>query len=132
MAENFDKDHTEACVLEGEDVLDEKGTQKLFGNRRNHRGKRSPPLMEEDWVVLCYTLYHSTEEEEWSDLHESLKEVCKKMGVKKDGQRIAELGRLGMAHIRQGTFFSPKKRLASCLQQDVRTSRGPLRGLECV
>ena len=38
--------------------------------------------MEEDWVVLCQALYQSTGEEEWTEMHERFKELCKKIGVK--------------------------------------------------
>ena len=39
--------------------------------------------MDEDWVVLRQALHQSIGEEEWSDKHEYLPQVCKKIGVKK-------------------------------------------------
>ena len=50
-------------------------------------GKWRPPLMDEDWVVLCQALHLSIEEEEGVEMHEKLKEVCTNIGVKKAGQR---------------------------------------------
>ena len=60
----FDKEFTETCVIEGEDVLilrfEERGTQKLFVNTDLiPKGKLRTPLMEKDWVVLCQALYQS-------------------------------------------------------------------------
>ena len=70
----FDKEYPEACVIEGEEVLtlrpEERGTQKLFVNTKQiPRGIWGPPLMEEDWVVLCQALYQSIGEEERFGMH---------------------------------------------------------------
>ena len=44
-------------------------TQKLFVDTSKIRDeKREPPLMEEDWVVLCQALYKEIGMEEWRDL----------------------------------------------------------------
>ena len=40
-------------------------------------------------MVLCQVLYQSYgEEEEWIEMHEKLKEVCKHVGVKEAGQKL--------------------------------------------
>ena len=36
--------------------------------------------MDDDWVVLCQALYHSIGEEEWTDMHDNVTEVCRKIG----------------------------------------------------
>ena len=41
-----------------------------------------------DWVVLSQALCQSIKEEEWIETHEKLKEVSKKVGVKKAGERV--------------------------------------------
>ena len=47
---------------------------------------------DENWVVLCQALHQSIAQEEWTDMHESLKTVCKKIGVKNIEKSIAGLG----------------------------------------
>ena len=61
--------------------------------------------MEEDLVVLCQALYQSIGEEEWSGMHESLKEV----GVKKAGRRIAALGNLAWRKSEKDHLFSSER-----------------------
>ena len=51
-----------AVVIEGEEVLtlrpQERGTQKFFVTTdKIPDGKWRPPLMDEDWVALCESLY---------------------------------------------------------------------------
>ena len=53
--------------------------------------KWEPPLMDEDWVVLCQALYQLIGEEEWPKMHERFEEACRKTRAKKAGQRIAGL-----------------------------------------
>ena len=94
----FSEEHKDAMVTEGEEVLtlrpEERGTQKMFVNTdKISEGKCGPLLMDDDWVVLCRTLRHSFGEEEWIEMHEKLKDVCKKIGVKKAGQKVAGMGK---------------------------------------
>ena len=49
---------------------------------------------QEDWVVLRQALYQSIGEEEWTDMHERFKEACRKIGVKKNGQKDDGLGKV--------------------------------------
>ena len=41
-----------------------------------------------DWVELCQTLFQSVKEEEWTAMHERLKEATKKITVQKAGQMV--------------------------------------------
>ena len=64
----------DAMVIEGEEVLtlrpEERGTQHMFVSTDEFpKGKWKPPLMDEDWVVLCRALCQSIEEEEWIEMH---------------------------------------------------------------
>ena len=63
--------------------------------------------MEQDLVVLCQALYHSIKEEEWIEMGEKLREVSKKTGVKKAGERVAGLGKV--AKTLKESFFSAKE-----------------------
>ena len=69
-----------------------------------------PPLIDEDSVVLCQALYQSIEEE-WTEMHERLQELCWKVRVKKAGQRIAGLGRVAWRKTEKEPFSSAKKGL---------------------
>ena len=42
----------------------------------------------EGGVVLCQALFQSIKEQEWMEMHEKLKDVTRKTGAKKAGQRI--------------------------------------------
>ena len=53
--------------------------------------------MEEEWVVPCQALYKSIGDEEWYDMHESSKEVCKIRGQEGRSQNC-----FGVAHVRKG------------------------------
>ena len=64
---NFNKENCgHACVVGGEEVLtlilEEQGTHKLFVDTSTE--KWSPPVTEEDWIVLCQALCQSIKEEE--------------------------------------------------------------------
>ena len=86
--------------------------------------------MEEDWVVLCHRLlFQSIKEEEWTEMHETLKEVTRRIGVKKDGQRIAGLGRLAWRNLWKESFLSQDGTRAG-LQEKFGTARKPLEHLE--
>ena len=104
----------EACVIEGVEVLtlrpEERGTQKLFVNTdKIPKEKWEPPLTDEGGVVLCQALYPSIGEEAWTELHERFKEVCRKIGVKKAGRRIAGLSKVVWRKTEKELFFSAKK-----------------------
>ena len=43
-------------------------------------------------------------------MHEGLKEVCRKIGVKTAGHRIASLGKIPWRNAEKELFFSAKKR----------------------
>ena len=66
----FSKEFAEAMVSEGEEVLtlrpEDRGTQKLFVDTDQIPEEKRPPLMDEDWVVLCQALFQSSGEEEWT------------------------------------------------------------------
>ena len=67
-------------VIEGEEVLtlrpQERGTHELFVTTdKIPGGKWRPPLMDEDWVALCQSLYLKIGEEECIEMHEKLNEV---------------------------------------------------------
>ena len=64
--------------------------------------------MDEDLVVLCQALYQSIEEE-WTEMHERLQELCWEVGVKKAGQRIAGLGRVAWRKTEKEPFFSKRR-----------------------
>ena len=72
-----------------------------------------------DGVVLCQALCKSSGEEEWTDMFEKLREVCKKIGVKNDGQRMAGLGKVAWRKNGEGTFLISKEGTGRCLQQKV-------------
>ena len=44
-------------------------------------------------MVLCQASFQSVKEEEWIEMHEKSKEVTRKIGVKRAGQRVAVLGK---------------------------------------
>ena len=67
--------------------------------------KWRPPLMEEDWVVLCQAMYQSIKEEEWIEMHEKLREVIRKIGVKGSGQWVAGLGKVASVEDIQRIFL---------------------------
>ena len=91
----FDKEFTEACVIEFEALLfallreehrSSLQTQSTFSE------ETGPPLMEEDcFVFLCRSLYQPIAEEKWSGMH-----------------RIADLGKLAWRRSDKEPFFSPK------------------------
>ena len=55
-----------------------------FEDRSNsHTKKRRRFLTEEDRTVVSQSMYHSIGEEEWSDIHQRLTEVCNKIGFMK-------------------------------------------------
>ena len=58
----------------------------------------------------------------WSDMHESVKEVCNKIEVKEAGQRIAGLGELAWRKSDRGLFFSPKEDLQAAFNKRDRES----------
>ena len=45
--------------------------------------------MEDDRVVLCQAQVQSTKDVEWIEMHEKLKAVTQKFGVKEVGHRVA-------------------------------------------
>ena len=61
-------------MVEGEKVLtlrlEVQGGQKLFVDASGIRQKVWPPLVEEDWIVLCQAQCQQTEEEEWNEMRE--------------------------------------------------------------
>ena len=64
--------------------------------------------MDEDGVVVCQSLYQSIGEEEWIDMHEPLKEVCKDTGVKNAGQKVAGVGKVAWRNMHKEVFLSAK------------------------
>ena len=83
---SFDKEvYTHTEVIENEEVMtlrpEEQWTQKLFVNTLKIFGDNwGPPLMEEDWVVLCQALCHPIKEEEWKEMHKKLQETTAHFG----------------------------------------------------
>ena len=77
----------DAKAIQGEEVMtlrpEAQGTRKLTVPRRRSQRTWGPPLMEEDWVVLCQAPYQSINEGEWTEMREKLKEVTKKCGLKR-------------------------------------------------
>ena len=60
----FNGEHKDAMVTAEEQVLtlrpEERGTHNLFVNTdEDSKRKLGPPLMDEDWLVLCQALYQS-------------------------------------------------------------------------
>ena len=55
----------------------------------NTKGKWKPPLMDEDWVVLCQALYQSLGEQEWIEMHTKLKRSVQNDWSKESGQKVA-------------------------------------------
>ena len=51
---------------------------------------------------FCQALYLSIREEEWSEMHEKVKEVSKKMGVKQAGQKAVGLGNMAWQEVSEG------------------------------
>ena len=64
-----------------------------------------------DGVVLCQALCKSSGEEEWTDMFEKLREVCRKIGVKNAGQRMAGLGKVAWRKTEREPFLSARKGL---------------------
>ena len=73
--------------------------------------------MDEDWVVLCQSLYQSSGRRVDRHARNVQKKVCRKMRVKKVGQRIVGLGKVAWRKTEKEPFFSSK----SCMQQKVGT-----------
>ena len=55
-------------------------------------------------MVLCQALYKSSGEEEWTELHEQVKSLQKKIGVKKAGQSVAGLGKVAWRKTQEESF----------------------------
>ena len=72
-------------------------------------------LMEEDWVVLRQALYQSIKES--IEMHETLKEVTRKIEVKKAGQRGKGLGKVAWRKTLKVTFLSA--RTGACFPQEI-------------
>ena len=76
---HFNKEVYTAAGVNGDEELiilplKDQGTQKRFVNTSKMQKEMwRPPLMKEDWVVLCQAPYQSIKEEEWIDMHEQLK-----------------------------------------------------------
>ena len=125
----FDKEYTEACVIEGEDLLtvrpeERGGTHNLFVNKDNLTTRKcGPQLVEEGSVVLCQSFFQSIGEEEWTDMHENVKEVCRNIGVKKAEHRIAVMGMLAWRK-------SEKRDVRAPLKKKVLAPRGTVGYLE--
>ena len=67
---------------------EEEGTQTLFVNTSNiPKEKWRPPLMEENWVVLCQAPYPFVKLLEWIEMLEKLKDISKTTGLKKSWRR---------------------------------------------
>ena len=64
-----------------------------------------------DGVVLCQALCKSSGEEEWTDMFEKLREVCRKIGVKNAGRRMAGLGKVAWRKTEREPFLSTRKGL---------------------
>ena len=67
-----------------------------------------PLWMKEDWVVLCQDLYQAIGEEESTEIHELLKEVCENIGVKETVQNVAGLGKVAWRQTQEEPIFSAK------------------------
>ena len=81
----------------------------IRGHFENPERKKRPPLMEEDWIVLCQALYQSTSEEEWNELHEMSKEDSQNIWIKKAGREEAGLGKLAWRGSLREKYDPPKK-----------------------
>ena len=77
-----DNEYTEACVFEGEEVLTLRPKNEEHRNsslsQKNPLVNWEPPLLNEDWVVLCQALYQSIGEEEWTEVHGKVQEAYRK------------------------------------------------------
>ena len=80
-------------------------------------------------VMLCQALYQSIKEEEWTEMHETSKDVTEMIGVKKAGQKVAGVGEVAWRKTSKESYFSAK--VEQCLQQKVGTAGIPLVGEEC-
>ena len=67
--------------------------------------------------MFARRFYQSIGEEEWSCMHESLNEVCEKIGVKMAGHRISGLGNLARRKQEKEPFFSSKKDLQAAFNE---------------
>ena len=101
--------HKEAVVTEGEEVMflrpEERGTQQLNTSKIPIE-QWGPPLIKEDWVVLCQAQNQSIKEEEWVEMHGKLGGVSKEIEVKTAGQRAAVLGKMACRKTLKESFFS--------------------------
>ena len=62
--------------------------------------------MEEDWwVAICQALHEVIETVNWREMHDKLKEVWRCIGVKKAGERVADLDTLTWTRIEGQNFI---------------------------
>ena len=103
---NFDKEYTQACVIQGEEVLTlrfgEGDTETLCIHSSNSQDQMLSPFIEKNWLVLCQALNQSFSS--MSDMHGSLDGLCKKIVVKKARRSIVGLGKL-RGERRTGNLF---------------------------
>ena len=77
----------EATVRENSDELtlraEEVGTLKTYINVNHIEEERwGHPLVDYDWYAFCQALHEGIEGEDWGDMYEAYKEMCR-AGVKK-------------------------------------------------
>ena len=76
-------------------------------------------VMEEDWVVLCQASFQSIKEEDWIEMHEKLKDVTRKIGVKEAGQRVVGAGEVGSAEDAERRFLFGQGTASACFSQEI-------------
>ena len=91
---DFEWRHVSACVLRREE-------QQLFVDTPQIPAANwELPLVEEDWV-LCQPLYRTNGVEEWREMQKALKEVSKKIGMKKAEQKVAGSGEVAYKELKR-------------------------------
>ena len=58
--------------------------------------ERSPPVGQDDWAALCHAVCQCIDNDEWREMHATLRGEATCTGIKKVGQRVA--GSQQLAH----------------------------------